>query len=217
MADNYGYQSKDYTEQAKQYKQQEDLYGKEMQALQAQDLAEQAIPKQYETSLSAQQQAYKSAQDTLRAQAAKALAANQGSLGGGRGIAVMRQSAQSQGLAAGTLAGQYSQQQADLLKQQAQAQADAAGAHSQLLGEQNKLIQAHAAQQQEVGKKVADAKNIIDTEKGTIYTTKEEKDKIAQHIREQTLAGVTNPAVIQAVENLIAQMYQDTSGTIDVG
>ena len=149
----------------------------------------------------------------LRKQAATNLYANRGSLGGGGGLAGLQQ-AQSKSAADLTAATtQANAQRAQLADQAQQAQLGAQQQIAQAAGQRYKMMQEQGQRQVRVNQAVDLARQIMQRNAGTIYTTANDKKKAIDQIRSEVLSVETDPAVQQAVENYIAALK---SGEEDV-
>jgi len=149
----------------------------------------------------------------LRKQAATNLYANRGSLGGGGGLAGLQQ-AQSKSAADLTAATtQAYAQRAQLAGQAQQAQLGAQQQIAQAAGQRYKMMQEQGQRQVRVSQAIDSARQIMQRNAGTIYTTSNDKNKAIDQIRAEVLSVETDPAVQQAVENYIAALK---SGEEDV-
>lgn len=143
------------------------------------------------------------AMNALRRQAATGLYANRGSLGGGGGLAAAQQSDTNTGYALGNMAAQQAAQRAQLAAQGQQAQIGAQGQIAQAAGERYRILQDQQQRQHRINAAIDAARQVMQRNAGTIYTTSGDKDRAAKQIQTEVLGTESDPQVIAAVQQYI--------------
>ena len=161
----------------------------------------------------AQQDAQQANLANLRAQAAQALAGGRGLLGGGRGLALQRQSALSTGLAQGQARTQGEQAIAA-------ARQNAAAAQTQAITEQQKVLQAEEQRQANIQTAVSSARAIFNDEvkKQHVTWSAEDRARTIARIRSEVLTKEQDPEVIAQVNQLMSDINsgkENAPGLID--
>lgn len=190
------------------WQQQQDLGQQKISNLQQQaDMAQQGVGTLEQARDQGLQQA------AMRSQ--QAIGAGRGMLGGGRGLAVLRQAAQER--AAGE-AGIRQQAAAGI---QAQRQA-AIGAQGEAIDEKAKMLQASAAQQTAITDALARAQAIFASEAKaqTFSFTDADRARTAKRINDEILAnpGAMNPLAVAKVKEYVARILSgedNAQGVID--
>lgn len=156
------------------------------------------------------------AMNALRRQAATSLNANRGSLGGGGGLAALQQSDQSTGYALGNMATQQAAQRAQLAQQGQQAQIGAQGQIAQAAGERYRILQDQQQRQHRINASLDAARQVMQRNAGTIFTTPGDKARAAKQIQTEVLATESDPQVIAAVQQYMADLQSgaDVPNTI---
>lgn len=191
------YTKPDYSKQTSVFDEQQKVGEETLKSIENQaNVAQQGV--------TALQQAQQRGLQALRVQNARATAGSRGMLGGGRGLALLRQAALERGAAEGENEMKFA---GDI----GQAQARAAGAQTEFLTEKGKYLQQGAIRQQKVNTALAAAQKEFDAVVGDQWVTFNDEDRarVASNIRAKVLAGETDPMVINAVEEYI---YKVVSG-----
>jgi hypothetical protein len=121
----------------------------------------------------------------LRQDAARALAAQRGLVGGGRGLGLARDVAQSTGIAAGKMAADFD------TRINESRQAAAATALDVAVG-QGKLLEAAASRKAVAAAADTRAASIVEKYKGSIYTTKDDKNNMIKALEKERDSAI-NP------------------------
>lgn len=161
----------------------------------------------------------KQGMDALRRQAAQALYASRGSLGGGGGLAGLQQQQQASAANMTQAVTQANAQRAQLAAQAQQAQMGAQEQIAQAAGARYKMLQEQTQRQNRINQALDAARQVMQRNAGTIYTTADDKKRAADQIRSEVLAVETDPAVIQAIEGYISDLTsgrENVAGTIDL-
>lgn len=194
-----------YAKQASIYEEESRLGDEYIKSLEEQEAAVQggvsALEKEKESGLS-----------NLKRQAAQSLLGARSQLGGGRTLAGLRGTSTEAATKAALLAGQYE-------KNIAAEKQKAAAAKSEVLAEKAKMTKKLSLETTHTNNQIAKAKGIVEEEKGTIYTTDEDKKRMAERIRKELLSGESNPSTIRELESFIATLQSssyDTKGSLDV-
>jgi hypothetical protein len=186
------------------YQSQLDIEGRLKEQLQkTKTLAEQA-PRSLELEQAA-------SQADLRQQAARALGSSRALAGGGRGIGLARDVAESAGVASGKM-------RADFADRIAQARQDAAAVGLQTMVEEGKLLEAAASRKAAGANAKSRIDAIIETYKGAIYTTNDDKKRMVRELEKERDAAV-NPQAANAFQNAIDNINRgnlDVAGSIDL-
>jgi hypothetical protein len=173
-------------------------------ALGQQKLAAERAPATLEQSKGASMQ-------DLRRSAAQSLATQRGLVGGGRGLGLARDVAESTGVAAGRLSADYD-------TRIAQARQEAAAAGLEVATQQGKLLEAQASRKAAGSAAAVDADKVVEDFKGKIFTTKQDRNLMVQALERKRNAA-TNPEAAQAYQNKINEIKGgnfDAPGSIDI-
>lgn len=199
-------QSVNYSDPAQAWKTQNSAFNQGMGALQQQaTLADQATGA-WDQALPAYDAASAAGLQQMRTQAAQSLAGSRGSLGGGRGLALGQQAAATSGQAYAKASADAATQRASLAQQRISALTGAAQQKYQALGEQNKMLQERARQGDQAANAHQRATDIINSEKGMIFTTVKDRQRMIDRINSEVLAGVTDPNAIRDVQNIVNEL-----------
>ena len=138
--------------------------------------------------------------DALKQQAARAVYANRGSLGGGGGLAALQQNNAGLATSAGEFNTQANAQQAQLAQQGQQAQLAAQGQIASAAGGQYRILQDQQQRQTRLQEAMIRAQEIMSRYAGTIYTSSGDKQKAANQINTEVLANESDPTIIAAIK-----------------
>lgn len=156
------------------------------------------------------QQAEEAGVSELRRQAAQALAGSQGLTRTGKGFALARSAGEQAATREATLRADFAQQLAD-------ARQAAAAARTEKAIEEGKLAEAETMRRQGAAMARAEVESITEKHKGTLFTTKGDKKRMARDIRE-LLAVETNPYAAEVYTKALRDLERgmNVQGSIDI-
>ncbi len=155
--------------------------------------------------------------DALKRQAASSLYQSRGSLGGGGGLAAIQQANAKNAYDMTNYNVQNNAQRAQQAQQAQEAQLAAQGTIASAAGQQYKMIQDQQNRQNRVNSALSTARDIMKRSVGGLglVVTDADRQRAANAIKTEVLANETDPTVIKAVNDFIANLGDySVQGTI---
>jgi hypothetical protein len=155
----------------------------------------------------------------MRRQAAQTLYANRGSLGGGGGLAAMQQANTANQLAQNQAVQQANLQRAQLAAQGQEAGIGAQQQIAQAAGQRYRMLQDQQQRQVRINQALDMARQVMQRNAGTVFTTGADRMKALNEINREVLATESDPQVIAAVQQYLHGLMsgnENVPNTIDV-